>query len=93
MIYSKGLRMKMITTLLISAFISPVIKDTTRPVFNRYTISKETKLPANYYTTTTGFFCNMERALQKQTKVAVKFRLGSLEHTQKLEGYSLSRNN
>ena len=92
MIYSKGLRMKMITTLLISAFISPVIKDTTRPVFNRYTISKETKLPANYYTTTTGFFCNMERALQKQTKVAVKFRLGSLEHTQKLEGYSLSKN-
>ena len=92
MIYSKGLRMKMITTLLISAFISPVIKDTTRPVFNRYTISKETKLPANYYTTTTGFFCNMERALQKQTKVAVKFRLGSLEQTQKLEGYSLSKN-
>ena len=93
MIYSKGLRMKMITTLLITAFISHVIKDTTKPVFNRYTISKETKLPANYYTTKTGFFCNMERALQKQTKVAVKFRLGSLEHTQKLEGYSLSKNN
>jgi len=92
MIYSKGLRMKMITTLLISAFISPVIKDTTRPVFNRYTISKETKVAPNFYTTQTGFFCNMERALQKQTKVAVKFRLGSLEHTQKLEGYSLSRN-
>jgi hypothetical protein len=93
MIYSKGLGMKIITTILITAFISPVIKDTTKPVFNKYTISKETKLPANYYTTTTGFFCNMERALQKQTKVAVKFRLGSLEHTQKLEGYSLSRNN
>lgn len=56
MIYLKGLRMKMITTLLITAFISPVIKDTTRPVFNMYTISKETKLPANYYTTKTGFF-------------------------------------
>jgi hypothetical protein len=35
----------------------------------------------------------MERALQKQTKVAIKFRLGSLEHTQKLEGYSLARDN
>jgi hypothetical protein len=92
-VFKKGLGMKMITTILITAFISPVIKDTTKPVFNKYTISKETKLPANYYTTTTGFFCNMERALQKQTKVAVKFRLGSLEHTQKLEGYSLSRNN
>jgi hypothetical protein len=90
LVFKKGLRMKIITTLLITAFISPVIKDTTRPLFNRYTISKETKLPANYYTTKTGFFCNMERALQKQTKVAVKFRLGSLEYTQKLEGYNLS---
>ena len=85
--------MRIITTILISAFISPVIKDTTSHVFNMYTISKETKLPANYYTTKTGFFCNMERALQKQTKVAIKFRLGSLEHTQKLEGYSLARDN
>ncbi len=91
--FIKVLSLRIITTILITAFISPITKDTTRPVFNMYTISKETKLPANYYTTTTGFFCNMERALQKQTKVAVKFRLGSLEHTQKLEGYSLSRNN
>jgi len=93
LVFKKGLRMKIITTILITLFFSPVIKDTTRPLFNMYTISKETKLPANYYTTKTGFFCNMERALQKQTKVAVKFRLGSLEYTQKLEGYSLSRNN
>jgi hypothetical protein len=32
----------------------------------------------------------MERALQKQTKVQVKFRLGSVEQTQKLEGYHSS---
>lgn len=85
--------MRIITTILITAFISPIIKDTTRRVFNMYTISKETKVAPNFYTTQTGFFCNMERAIQKQTKVAVNFRLGSLEHTQKLEGYSLSRNN
>jgi hypothetical protein len=82
--------MQILSTILLSGCLSPIMKDSTRPVFNMYTISKETKLPANYYTTKTGFFCNMERALQKQTKVAVKFRLGSLEHTQKLEGYNLS---
>jgi hypothetical protein len=47
-------------------------------------------VPANYYTTQIGFFCKTERALEKQTKVAVKFRLGSVEQTQKLEGYNLS---
>jgi hypothetical protein len=82
--------MQILSTILLSGCLSPIMKDSTRPVFNMYTISKETKLPANFYTTKTGFFCNMERALQKQTKVAVKFRLGSLEHTQKLEGYNLS---
>ena len=41
-VFIKVLSMRIITTLLITAFISPVIKDTTRPVFNMYTISKET---------------------------------------------------
>ena len=53
-----------------------------RPIFS---------VPANLYTTKTGFFCNTERALEKQTKVQVKVRLGSLEQTQKLEGYNLSK--
>ena len=55
-----------------------------------YAITHETQVPANFYTTKTGFFCNTERAIEKQTKVQVKVRLGSLEHTQKLEGYNLS---
>ena len=79
--------MRIITTILITAFISPVIKDTTKPVFNKYTISKETKLPANYYTTQTGFFCNQERALEKKTKIPLRVRLGSLSYTEQLEGY------
>jgi hypothetical protein len=69
------------------------LKDTVGLKNRYFRISAETKVAPNFYTTQTGFFCNMERALQKQSKVAVKFRLGSLEHTQKLEGYSLSKNN
>jgi len=82
--------MKLIYTILLAELLLPNIKDTIMPVFNAYAIKTEVKVPANYYTTHTGFFCNTERALEKQTKVAVKFRLGSVEQTQKLEGYNLS---
>jgi hypothetical protein len=83
--------LNLLTTILLAGNFFPVQKDTTRPVFNIYAISAESKIPANYYTTKTGFFCNTERAFEKQTKVAVKIRLGSLEQTQKLEGYNLSK--
>jgi hypothetical protein len=82
--------MNFINTILLAGCLTPKVKDTVRPVFNMYSISAATKVPANYYTTKTGFFCNTERAIQKQTQVQVKIRLGSLEHTQKLEGYNLS---
>ena len=83
--------MNLFVNILLAVNIFPIQKDTTRPVFNMYAITHESKVPANFYTTKTGFFCNTERALEKQTKVAVKIRLGSLEHTQKLEGYNLSK--
>jgi hypothetical protein len=83
--------MSILTTILLAGNLFPIQKDTTRPVFNMYAITHETQVPANFYTTKTGFFCNTERALEKQTKVAVKIRLGSLEQTQILEGYNLSK--
>ena len=79
--------MKFICTILLAELLLPKIKDTTSPVFNMYSIIPEAKVPPNFYTTQTGFFCKTERALEKQTKVSVKVRLGSLEQTQKLEGY------
>ncbi len=83
--------MNLLFIILFAGCLIPNIKDTTRPVFNMYAITHETKVPANYYTTKTGFFCNTERAFEKQTKIQVKVRLGSVEQTQKLEGYNLSR--
>ena len=83
----------LLTTCILNFIAIHPLKDTVELKHRYFRISAETKVAPNFYTTQTGFFCNMERALQKQTKVAVKFRLGSLEHTQKLEGYSLSKNN
>ena len=66
------------------------LQDTVSPKFNFYSLSADLKVAPGYYTSKTGFICNLERALQKQTKIPIKFRLGSVEQTQKLEGYNLS---
>jgi hypothetical protein len=82
--------MRIIQTILLAGFLLPIIKDTSQLKPNYYSLSADLKLAPNYYTTKTGFFCNTERSLEKRTKIAFKFRLGSVEQTQKLEGYNLS---
>ena len=84
--------MRIIHALVFAGFLLPIIKDSSQLKPNYYSLSADLKLAPNYYSTKTGFFCNTERALEKQTKLPVKFRLGSVEQTQKLEGYNLSRN-
>lgn len=43
-------------------------------------------IPSNFATCNYGFFCKQELKLEKQTHVPIKFRLGSVEHTNWLEG-------
>jgi len=82
----------LLSTCLLSFNTLYPFKDTIGLKNNYFRLSADIKVAPNFYTTQTGFFCNQERALEKKTKMAIKFRLGSLEHTQKLEGYSLVRN-
>ncbi|MCF8406444.1 MAG: hypothetical protein K9G06_01085 [Chitinophagaceae bacterium] len=84
--------MRIIHTLLLAGFLLPTLKDTSQLKPNYYSLTADLKIAPNYYTTKTGFFCITERSVEKRTKLAVKFRLGSVEQTQKLEGYNLSRN-
>ena len=83
--------MRIIHTLVLAGFLLPIIKDTSYLKPNYYSLSADLKIAPNFYTTQTGFFCNTERSMEKRTKLAVKFRLGSVEQTQKLEAYNLSK--
>ena len=47
---------------------------------------KVNTLPQNYYTNGLGYFCKKELAVQKVTGVPLRFRLGSLEYCNRLEG-------
>lgn len=43
-------------------------------------------LPDDYYSKNLSFFCKKELQLEKITKVPFRFRLGSLDHVNMLEG-------
>lgn len=52
------------------------------PIFN----NKLKVIPATYYTDKWSYFCDKEWKLEKSTGVPFKFRLGSVEQTDYLEG-------
>ena len=48
-------------------------------------------IPANFYTSKFGFFCQQELKLEKITTIPFKFRLGSVAAVDRMEGKPNSR--
>jgi len=48
-------------------------------------------IPSNFYTQNFGFFCKKELQLEKLTKVPFKFRLGSVQQCDWMEGKGAAR--
>ena len=59
-------------------------KATKKEVLNPFT--RFTVVPQNYYTQHFGFMCKKELAIEKATKIPFRFRLGSLQQCNYLEG-------
>jgi hypothetical protein len=50
-----------------------------------------TVIPANFYTSKFGFFCQQELKIEKFTSIPFKFRLGSVAAVDRMEGKPNSR--
>ncbi len=51
----------------------------------------KTVIPGNFYTQHLGFFCKQEIKFEAMTKIPFKFRLGSVQEVDRLEGKRSSR--
>ncbi|MEO8116823.1 MAG: hypothetical protein ABI653_04185 [Bacteroidota bacterium] len=68
---------------------SQTIRDTASPkiiYFNTAPAFPLVKVPGNFYAENMGFFCKKELAIQKLTTIPIKFRLGSVQYCDALEG-------
>lgn len=64
----------------------PLAWNAFRPGLQKKPVLLRQPLPADHYTRQLGFFCRNEWQLDKKTLLPLRFRLGSLEYTNRMEG-------
>ena len=78
-----------------ASFVKYTSKEVPKPSFNLNTKSSNKQadllrpfavIPQNYYTQHFGIMCKKELAIQKATKIPFRFRLGSIQQCNYLEG-------
>ena len=85
-IFSQNLQQKKSSLLLLSTYSKPVSAILSINKTEDIPILSQPFLPPNYYSTQLGFFCKQEIKFEKIYKIPFKFRLGSMEECDRLEG-------
>ena len=85
-IFSQNLQQKKGSLLLLSTYSNPVAAMLSINKTKDIQIFFQPILPPNYYSAQLGFFCKQEIKFEKIYKIPFKFRLGSIEECDRLEG-------
>ena len=64
-------------------FYTPVAQ---KPIRLSFTPNHLMAVQPDYYNRKLGFFCRQEWKMEKSIKIPIRFRLGSLEYVNKMEG-------
>ena len=73
-------------TLLLLKLTSNPVKSTLFSLGSNKTIKTNPVLSSSFYASNLGFFCKQEIKFDKITTIPVRFRLGSIEEVNRLEG-------
>lgn len=72
--------------LLLQPAVKPLPANILLSKYPGVTVISQPFLSPNYYATQLGFFCRQEIKLEKTAKIPFKFRLGSVEDCDRMEG-------
>jgi hypothetical protein len=85
-IFSQNLQQKKGIILLLIPSVKPVSTMLSVNKSTGVTVPSHPFLSPNYYSSQLGFFCKQEIKFEKISKIPFKFRLGSVEECDRLEG-------
>ena len=84
--YSQIQQQKKSTLLLLQPAVNPLPANILLSKYPGVTVIPQPFLSPNYYVTQLAFFCRQEIKLEKTAKIPFKFRLGSVEDCDRMEG-------
>ena len=85
-IFSQPLQQRKGTILLLTPPVKPVSTILSVNKYPAATLPSQPFLSPNFYSSQLGFFCKQEIKFEKLSKIPFKFRLGSVEECDRLEG-------